>query len=523
MNRILRRSLHLVSEITLLLVVMTGCATNPVTGKKELRLISQDQEISIGKENYAPTLQSQGGPYTIDPELSKYVNAVGQKLAKVSDRPQLPYEFVVLNNSVPNAWALPGGKIATNTGLLLELKSEAELAAVLGHEIVHAAARHGAKSMERGILLSAGVAGVAIVTGDSDYSQLAVGAAAVGSQLVNTKYGRDAELESDKYGITYMVRAGYDPMAAVDLQKTFVRLANGKQPSWLEGLFASHPPSQERVDANLKIARAIGKNGKTGEQEYQTRIAHLIKTKPAYDALNQARTALQNNDTATALSLADKAIKIEPKEALFYGVKGDVYAKKEQFQQAEKYYGDAIKRNNEFFLYYLQRGLVREKLNKLNPAKSDLNDSIKLLPTAPAHYALGNIALKQGDKNTAKEHFAKVAAAQGDIGEKAAASLAKLELNSQPEKYLATQLYQASATSLGVAVQNNSRIKVKGVSIKVTQFAESGAEIKSETVAVKTIMNPEEISKSPLKNIDLPSDAQKYKYRVDIISANVAE
>ena len=86
----------------------------------------------------------------IDPELTKYVNEVGQRLAAVSDR-KLPYEFVVINNSVPNAWALPGGKIAVHRGLLIELNSEAELAAVLGHEIVHAAARHGAKGMERGI------------------------------------------------------------------------------------------------------------------------------------------------------------------------------------------------------------------------------------------------------------------------------------------------------------------------------------------------------------------------------------
>jgi predicted Zn-dependent protease len=127
---------------------LSGCGVNPVTGKKEIQFVSEASEIKIGEQQYAPTQQSQGGDFDILPDLTAYVNEVGQKLAAVSDR-KLPYEFVVLNNPVPNAWALPGGKIAVNAGLLTELKNEAELAAVLGHEIVHAAARHGAKAQER--------------------------------------------------------------------------------------------------------------------------------------------------------------------------------------------------------------------------------------------------------------------------------------------------------------------------------------------------------------------------------------
>ena len=130
-------------------LLLYGCAVNPVTGKNELALISQSQEIEIGRENYSPSIQMQGGNYTVNRELTSYVSEIGMKLTAVSDR-KLPYEFTVLNNSTPNAWALPGGKIAVNRGLLLELKNEAELAAVLGHEIVHAAARHSAQQMEMG-------------------------------------------------------------------------------------------------------------------------------------------------------------------------------------------------------------------------------------------------------------------------------------------------------------------------------------------------------------------------------------
>ncbi len=180
-------------------VGLAGCATNPVTGKKELSLISEAQELSIGKQQYAPLRQAQGGDYVVDARVGSYVNEVGQKLATVSDR-KLPYEFKVLNNSVPNAWALPGGKISINRGLLTELKSEAELAAVLGHEIVHAAAKHGAKGMQRGMLLQGvvAVATIAVATQNADYANLAQLGAGVGAQLINQKYGRDAERESDK-------------------------------------------------------------------------------------------------------------------------------------------------------------------------------------------------------------------------------------------------------------------------------------------------------------------------------------
>ena len=178
--------------ITILLVTLcflTGCVTNPVTGGRELRLVSERKEIAVGNEQYRPGQQLQGGLYILDENLTEYIDTVGQRLANVSDR-NLPYEFKILNNSTPNAWALPGGKIAINRGLLTELHNEAELAAVLSHEIVHAAARHGAKNMERGLYLQAAVLATAIITKDEDYTKLAVGGAQVASGLIAQKYSR---------------------------------------------------------------------------------------------------------------------------------------------------------------------------------------------------------------------------------------------------------------------------------------------------------------------------------------------
>jgi len=504
-------------------VLATACATNPVTGKKELQLISQSQEISIGVENYIPTQQSQGGPYTIDPGLSQYVAGIGKKLASVSDRPDLPYEFVVLNNSVPNAWALPGGKIAVNRGLLTELQNEAELAAVIGHEIVHAAARHGAKSMERGILLSAGVAGVAIATGDKDYGQLAVGAAAIGSQLIATKYSREAELESDYHGMRYMAKAGYDPTAAIGLQQTFVRLSQGRESNWLDGLFASHPPSQERVEANRRTAKELNQPGKFGEQEYQQKIAQLIKTKPAYEAMEQANQALKDNAPEQALALIDKAIKIESREAQFYGVKGDVYSRQNQWDKAESFYSAALDKNNQFFLFHLQRGITREKLNKLSGAKTDLQKSIELLPTAPAYVTLGDIALKENDPQTAKEYYAKVASNQSDLGKRAAASLAKLDMSDNPLKYLHVSFLKTMDGRLALEVKNQSPVSVKDLRIEAQLVTAAGALLAKEAFQHASVLRPGESKQFIARSIPLPTDLQTQKLTADVTNVRIAE
>ena len=155
----------------LLFATLSACSTNPVTGKSELSLLSPAQEVSIGEQNYGPYQQQQGGAYAVDPELTLYVREVGMALARVSDRPGLPYDFVVLNSSVPNAWALPGGKIAINRGLLVLLEDEAQLAAVLGHEVVHAAARHSAQQMTQQQVLGIGVAVAGIAASQHEYGQ----------------------------------------------------------------------------------------------------------------------------------------------------------------------------------------------------------------------------------------------------------------------------------------------------------------------------------------------------------------
>ncbi|MBW3568144.1 MAG: M48 family metalloprotease [Proteobacteria bacterium] len=406
-------------------LIVAACVQNPVTGERNLGLVSEAQELQLGQENYVPTQQMQGGEYTVDPELGRYVNSVGQKLAAAAKR-DLPYEFVVINNDVPNAWALPGGKMAVNRGLLVELDSEAELAAVLGHEIVHADARHTAQTLERGMLLQLGVLAAGVAASDSEYGDLAVGAGMVGAQIINSKYGREAELEADRYGMQYMAEAGYNPEAAVSLQETFVRLSEGRNPNWLEGLFASHPPSQERVERNRAYLADLPDSGTLGRETYQQKTAHIRKVKPAYESYNEGVKALSEGNIALAEQKAREAIRVEPREGKFHGLLGQSAMHQEQNQAALQHFDKAIELNPQYFEHYVYRGALRQQAGNLAGARQDLEQSNQLLPTAIAHEMLGDIAAQQGRRNDAAQHYQVAAQSQSAVGQRAAEKLRRL-------------------------------------------------------------------------------------------------
>jgi predicted Zn-dependent protease len=454
------------------IVAMSGCSVNPVTGKKELVLVSTAQEIEMGRQNYAPMQQSQGGVYDVDPALTAYVQRVGSKVAAQSGV-NLPYEFVVLNNSVPNAWALPGGKIAVNRGLLTELESEAELAAVLGHEAVHAAARHSAKQQSRAMLMQVGVMGTAIAASDSDYGNLIAGGATLLAQAGLAKYGRSAELESDHYGMQYMSQAGYDPQGAVDLQETFVRLSEGRRSDWLSGLFASHPPSQERVDANRATAATLPSGGTVGKAEYAAAMARTMQLKPAYDAYDEGRKALAEEDLDTALAKANAALDLFSGEAHFHALRGDIRFIEDNYDWAVTNYTRAIERRDDFFYYHLQRGIARKELGQRDAAATDLERSLALLPTAPAHYALGDIAKERGDLPGAIEHYKVVAESGGDYGRLATTELVRLDLPANPAAYVNRACSADGNGNLVVAVRNETPLTIAGVQVAV-QYTSGG-------------------------------------------------
>ena len=449
-----------------------GCAVNPVTGKSELSLISAEQEVAIGAQQYQPAQQSQGGRYYIDPELQNYVTDVGRRLAAVSDRAGLPYEFTVLNNPVPNAWALPGGKIAINTGLLLHLEDESQLAAVLAHEIVHAAARHGATQMSRGILLDLGAQATAIAAHSAGYAGLG-SAAQLGAQAWMARYGRDDELESDAYGMEYMSRAGYDPRGAVELQEAFVRLSADRKEDFLSGLFASHPPSRERVNRNRAKAATLPPGGLRNRDLYQQRITQIKKDQPAQEAQAEAIKALNDNNPRLAIEALDRAIAIQPHDSYFRELRGHAWQMLDDHDKAERDFSVAISRNPSYFSHHLARGILRYESGKMAEAVPDLEKSHQLLPTPGSSYYLGEHADKSGDATTAIGYYQLAAQYQGPLGQRAQTRLVTLEMAQAPHKYIATALRQGDDGTLWVVVRNNSPIAVSAVQIRLGEMVSS--------------------------------------------------
>ena len=504
--------------LMLLLIFLTGCSVNPVTGKRELILVSSAAELEMGKQNYGPMQQSQGGEYDVDPELTRYVQRVGSNVAAQSGV-NLPYEFVVLNNSVPNAWALPGGKIAINRGLLTEINSEAELAAVLGHEAVHAAARHTAQQISRSQIAQVGVVVTAVATSDSDYGNLYAGGASLLAQMGLSKYGRSAELESDRYGMEYMSKAGYDPQGAVALQETFLRLSEGRQSDWLSGLFASHPPSRERVEANKATARALPKGGKLGVDEYRAAMAQTMSTAPAYEAYDEGRKALSEKKMDEALSLANKALDLYGDEAHFHALRGDVRLSADKYDMAITNYNRAINRRDDFFYYHLQRGLAKNELGQTDGAEADLNRSLELLPTAPAHYTLGNIAAKRGDRAKAIEHYRVVAQAGGDYGKAATTALLKLDLPSNPGNYIPTACGIDNDGSIIASIRNDTGAQIQNVAIVVSYSDTSGRPV-SKQQAISGKIDPGRVASI---NTGIRSVAPNSRCSTQIVSAELSE
>ncbi|MAO40468.1 MAG: peptidase M48 [Pseudohongiella sp.] len=257
------------TKIAILVVLLAaaslqGCAINPATGQGNLVLMTENRELEIGKEEHEKVLASMR--VMEDEALNAYVTEVGQRVAATSHRPDLEYTFTVIDSPEINAFALPGGYVYINRGLLLYLKSEDELAAVLAHEIGHITARHAIQQQARGRLAStaATVGGVvaAVATGSgyigSELAQIGSIWAAAGV----SGFGRENELEADSLGAEYLRNAGYNPRAMIDVlsvlknQEDFnVRVAQ-RQPTY-HGLFTTHPRNDIRLQQAVAQAGTV--------------------------------------------------------------------------------------------------------------------------------------------------------------------------------------------------------------------------------------------------------------------------
>jgi len=258
--------------IVALLVAAAACAVNPATGRREFSLVSEAQEIQMGREADPEITASIG--LVDDPDLQAYVSGLGMRLAAVSERPNLPWSFKVVDDPIVNAFAVPGGFIYVTRGILANFDSEAELAGVLGHEIGHVTARHSASQISRQQLEQLGL-GVGMIFSETvrEYGSLA----AAGLQVMNLSYSRGDETQSDELGLRYISRLSYDPQAMIGVFQMLAQVSGGEGsriPEWQ----LTHPyPENREAHIREQIAAAgLQPGGRVARDEYLDHIDGLV-------------------------------------------------------------------------------------------------------------------------------------------------------------------------------------------------------------------------------------------------------
>jgi predicted Zn-dependent protease len=262
--------------ITYVAVTLAACATNPVTGEKEFSLMSEAQEIELGKQMDGEVRRTMG--VYEDADLQRYVESVGMRLAKSSERPSLPWHFAVVDEPAVNAFALPGGYIYLTRGILPFLDNEAQLAGVLGHEIGHVTARHSAQQYTKATSAGIGVTLLSIFVPEArpfqNLTETALG-------VLFLKYGRDDELQADQLGVKYTGSSGWDPSGVAGMLRTLARLdeASGSRkgvPNWL----STHPAPADRVEKVQAFIqqspRAVGTSGQVDETDFFRHVDGIV-------------------------------------------------------------------------------------------------------------------------------------------------------------------------------------------------------------------------------------------------------
>ncbi len=251
-------------------LITAACATNPATGQHQLSLMSEDQELQIGQQQDVEVRREMGA-YD-DPALQQYLSDIGLRLARESERPNLPWHFTIVDVPAINAFALPGGYIYVTRGILPFLDDEAELACVIGHEIGHVTARHAAQQYSKSMGAGLGVLlGSIFVPEARPFGRLAQ----TGLGALMLKYGRDDELQADELGVRYAARGGWDPSAMSRMLTTLGRIDEESDDKGIPNWLSTHPPPENRighVEAAVQQAQAAAGRGVSNQDAY---LAHL--------------------------------------------------------------------------------------------------------------------------------------------------------------------------------------------------------------------------------------------------------
>jgi predicted Zn-dependent protease len=294
---------------------LQGCATSPVTGRGILVGMSEAQERAVDSQ-VSPHQFSRDLGAVQDGQVNSYLENVGKRIHSTSHRPAMPYSYRVLNANYVNAYTFPGGAMGVTRGIITELEDEAELAALLGHEIGHVNARHAAQRQGQAMLAQAAVVGLAVAAGDSGWGSLVGVGGQIGASALLSSYSRDNEREADALGQEYMVRAGYPATGMIALHQLLVDQEK-EDPGILATMFSTHPMGSERRDSARQLASnryAASAGADPGRERFMDNTAGLRRIKPTIDACKHGESAMAKNDLAEAERQFRTALKATPED-----------------------------------------------------------------------------------------------------------------------------------------------------------------------------------------------------------------
>lgn len=405
--------------IVFLSVFLASCAKNPVTGQEELAFMSEPQELAMGARYYPEVIQLNNGTPPEDPQLQAYVSRVGGRLARLSHRPNIPWQFTVVDSSQINAFALPGGKICITRGLITKMSSEDELAGVLGHEIGHVTARHAVAAYTRQVLMAGAMLGLTIALSDNDYAPALLAAAGVAGGLMMLSYSRDQERQSDELGYQYMTKAGYNPLAMVNTFELFKKMQKS-EPGVIEGMLSSHPLPRERITAAEKRALSSPLSARPFHTAEFNRSLALQKGRaPAYAAMDKGNALARKKLWSQAESQYKKAIALYPKESMFYSRLAIAQMQQKQNRQAlaNAQRGARLSWGNFYPTFIL--GMVEVRQGDYRAAAAAHQQAAKILPDHVLNnFLLGYSYDKLRQPYNASKYYRKVVSAspKSDVG-----------------------------------------------------------------------------------------------------------
>ncbi|RJQ50346.1 MAG: tetratricopeptide repeat protein [Nitrospiraceae bacterium] len=387
--------------VLFLLPLFVSCAINPVTGRHELMLVSEAQELNLGKEE-APSLTWEFGGHYKDSALEPYLESIVRKIWQNSERPQLPMKFYVQNTSLPNAFALPG-YVAITRGLLSSLENEAQFAAVMGHEVGHVMARHTAQRLSRMTLQQLGLAiGSATLQGiGGGDALLQVGA--LGSSLLLLKYDRSQEIQSDRLGVKYMADLGYNPYEAMSahdvLQKAvddyLKRMGKSRsEDSAISQLFSTHPRHEVRLNEIQSMINELPpyrmQNDGIFRKQFQDATERIRRINKIYYIYDEAEMHYQKKDFRTAEEKVKKAISLDDSQPSFHNLLGMTKLQLKNYTEAENAFRSALSIDSGYQPAHYGLGLARYFQENYREAVAEFKKSLALYPDhVQTHFGLG--------------------------------------------------------------------------------------------------------------------------------------